>query len=184
MIHFVDQMFLVCHLGRMSESYLERRWVFNKAVLQKRHYVEANYTERPYNRYGFRYYRRHKTSYTVYSHGLRLAYAKANDPNLEKNSWTNFSRDPLPFNVNISMKRGTFLKLIPWLNFDFPKWTVEIVPNYDIDEKLFDVVVEYKIGFLSEKDCAVFLLYMDSVLAGDTPISYPETPKRKRLRVV
>lgn len=183
MIDFVDQMFLVCHLVRMSDDYLSRRWVFNKKVLDSRLHVEPNYTERSYNRNGFRYYRRHKTSYTAYSHGLRFAYAKANDPNLEKDAWTNFSRDPLPVNVNISMKRGTFLKLMPWLNFDFPKWTAEIVPTF-LDEKLFDVVVEYRIGFLTEKDCAIFLLYMDSVLVGDTPISYPEKPKRKRLLVV
>lgn len=184
MIDFVDQMFLVCHLGRMSADDIVERFPFSHRERMKRHFIQENYTNRAYRRLGFSYSRRQKTSHTVFSHGLRFAYSKANDPKLEKNYWTNFSHDPLPFNVNISMKRGTFLKLMPWLNFDFPKWTAEIVPNSGIDDKTFDTEVEYRIGFLSEKDCAIFLLYMESVLAGDTPISYPEEPKRKRLRVV
>lgn len=149
-------------------------------------FVQPNYTERPYFRDGFKQYRWQKTSYTVYSHGLRLAYAKADDRKLEKGNWTNFSHTPLPFKVSITMRRGKFLILLPWLNFDFPKWTAEIVNRDNLDDKDFDfdIEVEYEIGFLSEKDCAIFLLYMDSVLAGDTPISYPEEPKRKRPRAV
>lgn len=106
--------------------------------------------------------------YTILSNGYRLGYVNTRTSSLLEEEWSNFSLDPLPCVINVKMKRTEFLEIVPWLN-TFSKWTVEIVPNClpQSMEYLFNVDMEYCIGFPSEKDCAIFYLYKDANLAGD-----------------
>ena len=151
-------------------------WKFGAYTYRYRHYMHPNYQERPYHRDGFKYYRRVATSYSFYSYGMLLISVSPTTRKLDRDLWANFWHAPLPHNVTIHMRRVDFYKLLPWLRYDFNRWTVEAVPESGVNDIATDI--EYRIGFDNQKDCAIFLLYKDAVLAGDVPISYPE-PSRK-----
>ena len=145
-----------------------------------RQYLYANYQQTSYHRYGFRYSRRIARTYTYFSHGLWVIMVKASDRKLNRGLWENFHKQPLPCNVTIRMLRGDFKKLLPWLRYDFATWTVEAVPESGENQQGQDSPIEYKVGFQTEKECAVFLLFKDEVLSGDLLPSIPEPPKRVR----
>lgn len=168
----------------MSDSDdIVKPWKFGEYNRTQRRYMHPNYEQRSYRMWGGgRCWRQVASTYTFYSNGLTVIILKAHHKKLNKGLWENFHHGPLPHNVTVNMKRGTFKSLLPWLRYDFPKWTVEIVPMSGYDDKTFDTPVEFKIGFESEKDCAIFLLYMDAILAGDVPVSIPEPVKRVRTK--
>ncbi len=154
-------------------------WPHGVYAYRARHYMHPSYIRRD-GRDG--YSRLVKQSYTFHSFGLVLCTLKASLQNLDRDEWKNFHHDPLPCNTSSRMTRREFYAILPWLRHDFSRWTVEAVPESGTN--LIDDTIEYRLGFDTEKDCAIFVLYRDAILAGDVPISYPEKPARKRLRVV